>query len=58
MKALRWTRGLLHSFFNLGFRWSGLSTPRPGHLNAGRDKFGGAAGPVSEGAESFENEKK
>jgi hypothetical protein len=30
-------RGIVYSFFNLGARWGGRSTPRPGRFTPGRD---------------------
>ena len=49
----------LYSFFNLGARWGGLSTPRPGRFTPGKDpvpivqEAGWAAGPVWTGAENL-----
>jgi hypothetical protein len=36
MKAQRGSRGTLYSFFNLGTRWGGWSTPRPRLFNPGK----------------------
>jgi hypothetical protein len=36
MKAQGWNRGIAIPFFNLGPRWGGLSTPRPGRFNLGK----------------------
>jgi hypothetical protein len=37
MKAQRESTGNLYSFFNLGNRWGGWSTPRPGRFTPGND---------------------
>jgi hypothetical protein len=36
-KAQRGSRGIVYSFFNLGARWGGLATPRPGPFTPGKD---------------------
>ena len=36
-KAQRWSRGILYSFFNLGARWGGWLTPRPGRFTPAKD---------------------
>jgi len=37
MKAQRGVEVYLYSFFNLGTRWSGWSTPRSGRFTPGKD---------------------
>ena len=37
MKAQSGSRGTTYSFFNLGARWGGWSTPRPVRFTAGKD---------------------
>jgi hypothetical protein len=37
MKTQRRSRDIALLFFNLGVRWSGWSTPRPGRFNPGKD---------------------
>jgi hypothetical protein len=57
-KAQRESRGI-YSFFNLGARWGGWSTPRPGRFTPGKDPVpivqaaGWAPGPVWTGAENL-----
>jgi hypothetical protein len=36
-KAQRGSRGIAYSFFNLGARWGGWSTPIPGLFTPGKD---------------------
>jgi hypothetical protein len=49
----------LYSFFNLGTRWGGWSTPRAGRFTPGKDpvpivqEAGWAPGPVWTGAENL-----
>jgi len=38
-KAQRGVEIYLYSFFNLGARWSGWSTPRPGRFTPGKDRY-------------------
>jgi hypothetical protein len=32
------SRGIVYSFFNLGARWGGRSTPRSGRFTSGKDR--------------------
>ena len=58
-KAQRGSRGIALLFFNLGARWGGWSTPRPGRFTPEKDpvptaeEAAWAPGPVRTGAENL-----
>jgi hypothetical protein len=58
-KAQKGSRGIALSFFNLGARWGGWSTPRPGRFTPGKKpvpvlyEAGWAPGSVCPGAENL-----
>jgi hypothetical protein len=58
-KAQRGVEVYLYSFLNLGVRWGGCSTPRPGRFTSRKDpvpivqEVGWAPGPVGTGVENL-----